>query len=162
MALDLSFSPVVLYSIWHTVLHLKKIDPWRCGKRWDHPSAGFTNRTARKEHHYVFITPPFTHYVVFMTFKLKMRYKKTLSTVSGPCCPSFAQCLVEVCLDGIQEVCGVDVMLIQLTAVVTERQMLITLARANITIDVSSFIIRASHLMEITDIILWSFFICSE
>lgn len=45
-------------------------------------------------------------------------------------------------------------MLVQLTAVVTERQMLITLARANITIDVSSFIIRASHLMEVTDITL--------
>lgn len=57
-----------------------------------------------------------------MTFKLKMRYKKT-DALRGvrACCPSFAQSLVQVCLDGIQEVCGVDVMLIQLAAVVKDK-----------------------------------------
>ncbi len=66
-------------------------------------------------------------------FKLKMRYKKTdtLRVVRARC-PSFAQSLVQVRLDGIQEVCGVDVMLVQLTAVVTQRQMLMTLAKENL------------------------------
>ncbi len=63
-------------------------------------------------------------------FKLKMRYKKT--DVVRARCPSFAQSLVQVRLDGIQEVCGVDVMLVQLTAVVTQRQMLMTLAKENL------------------------------
>lgn len=68
-----------------------------------------------------------SYIVVFMTFKLKMRYKMT-DTLRGvrARCPSFAQSLVQVRLDGIQEVCGVDVMLVQLTAVVTQRQMLMT------------------------------------
>lgn len=86
-----------------------------------------------------------------MTFKLKMRYKKA-DTPGGVqiCFPSFAQSFIQIGFNGIQEVCGVDVMLVQLAAVDTARQ--------NRKVHVSSFIFIATPLMEVKDIILRSLF----
>lgn len=67
--------------------------------------------------------------VVIMTFKLKMRYKKTRRFSPASCVPSFTQGLVKVGLDCVQEVCGVDVVLIELHTVTKARSQISKTAR---------------------------------
>lgn len=95
----------------------------RCegGIRWKDISQLFNNLT---EHYNptdsTLFFPSDKMQVDLLTFKLKMRYKKTeewhchLQADFILSSPSLAEGFIQICLDGIEEVCSIDVVLVQL------------------------------------------------